>query len=82
MSDSSKNVTLNDAQLEEAERIYQHLRDSADGHLREISQLMASKPDSELFGETEFQVRDLLNKIGAQAVQATLDERHQKKTTT
>jgi hypothetical protein len=37
--------------------------------------LLASKPDSELLGKTEFQVRDSLHKLGAQALGAALSGR-------
>ena len=47
---------------------------SEDEHWQ-IAQLLASKSDGEIFGETEFQVRDLVHKIGARAMQAALDGR-------
>jgi hypothetical protein len=36
---------------------------------------MASKPDRQLLGKTEFEVRDLVHKIGAKAIETALDER-------
>jgi len=37
--------------------------------------LLASKPDHQLLGRTEFKVRDLILGLGARAFQAALDER-------
>lgn len=58
-----------------AERIYQRLRQAADADLRSLAELLASKPDRELLGQTEFEVRDTVHKIGAKALETALDER-------
>jgi hypothetical protein len=36
---------------------------------------MASKPDAQLLGATEFALRDRVLRLGAEVVQAALDER-------
>ena len=66
---------LDPQQQEEAERIYQALMQAADADLRQLAALLASKPDRELLGRTEFEVRDLVHALGAKAVQTALDER-------
>jgi hypothetical protein len=58
-----------------AERIFQGLRQAAESDLRGIAALLASKPDRELLGRTEFEVRDAAHKIGAKALETALDER-------
>lgn len=40
-----------------------------------LARLLLSKKDSELFGQTEFEVRDLVHLIGAQAYETTLAEK-------
>ena len=66
---------LTPEQLADAERIFQALhRASEDEHWR-IAQLLASKPDAQLLGATEFEVRDLVHGVGAKAIQAALDGR-------
>jgi len=60
---------------EQAERIYQALMKAAAVDLRGIAELLASKPDHQVLGRTEFQVRDLVHDLGAKAIQAALDER-------
>ena len=58
-----------------AERIYQTLRQATDSDLRGLAELLASKPDRQLLGPTEFEVRDRVHTIGAKALQTALDER-------
>jgi hypothetical protein len=58
-----------------AERIYQPLRQAADADLRLLAELLACKPDHQLLGKTEFEVRDRVHKIGAKALETALQER-------
>ncbi len=67
--------SLTPEQSELAERIYQTLKQAADSDLRGLAELLASKPDRELLGQTEFDVRDRVHKIGAKAFETALDER-------
>ena len=58
-----------------SERIYQSLRQAAESDLRLLADLLASKPDHQLLGPTEFEVRERVHKIGAKALRAALQER-------
>jgi hypothetical protein len=58
-----------------SERIYQALRRAAAEDLRGLADLLASKPDHELLGRTEFEVRDRVHQIGAKALETALEER-------
>lgn len=62
-------------QAERAEQIYQRLRQHSDAKLRQIAELLAGKPDEQLLGQTEFEVRDLVHEIGSDAIQAALQGR-------
>lgn len=42
---------------------------------RRVARLFASKPDSQLLGKTEFELRDRLLLLGAASVEAALAER-------
>src|SRR5262245_32892601 len=53
---------------EEAERIYQILKARIDMDLRQLAELLASKQDHQIFGATEFEVRDRVHRIGAEAI--------------
>lgn len=59
----------------EAQRIYQVLKQTTERDLLAIARLLASKPDRELLGKTEFEVRDRVHAIGAKAVETALSER-------
>jgi hypothetical protein len=43
--------------------------------LLQITRLLVSKQDHELFGQTEFEVRDLVHEIGARAIETAVNER-------
>ena len=66
---------LSPEQAELAERIFQDLRRATDSDLRSHAGLLASKPDRQLLGRTEFEVRDAVHKIGAKALEAALEGR-------
>jgi hypothetical protein len=66
-------LTLEQAAL--SDRIYQSLRQAAESDLRSLADLLACKPDHQLLGQTEFEVRDRVHKIGAKAFETALDER-------
>jgi len=56
----------------EARRIFDALKQSAEADLMALARLLASKSDAEVFGATEFQVRDRVHLIGAKAIEAAL----------
>jgi hypothetical protein len=68
-------LDLTPEQRDEADRIKRRLLAVVEDEIQGIAELLASKPDREIFGETEFQVRDRVHKIGARAIEAALDER-------
>ena len=49
---------LSPEQQEEADRIYEILRRNSEKDLRDLAELLASKPDGQLLGATEFALRD------------------------
>jgi hypothetical protein len=67
--------TLTPEQAETADRIFRTLLQAAESDLRSLAELLASKPDGQLLGQTEFEVRDRAHRIGAKALQTALDER-------
>jgi hypothetical protein len=62
-----------------AQELWVQLRSQADDDLLALARLLVSKEDRELFGDTEFQVRDIVHRIGAKAYETHLA---QKKTAT
>ncbi len=66
---------LTPAQQAEAQRIYEALKQAADADLLALARLLAAKPDDQLLGATEFQVRDAVHQIGAKALETALQGR-------
>jgi hypothetical protein len=63
---------------EEEQRIYELLGKVSDQELRRMAKLLAGKGDSELFGKTEFELRDRVHALGARALEAVAEERQKK----
>jgi parvulin-like peptidyl-prolyl isomerase len=74
---SSKRHSLSVEQEAEAQALAQRIRELAEEEFLHIARLLVSKPDREIFGETEFQIRDIVLKAGAKALEERL---RQKKT--
>ena len=61
-----------------AQRIYEKLQATMNDELLAMARLMASKPDHELFGRGEFELRDKLNEVGAKVLETSANERAKK----
>ena len=66
---------LSSEQDAEAERLFHILRPALEAELRQMTRLLASKPDDKLLGKAEFEVRDRVHTIGAKVIEAALNER-------
>lgn len=66
---------LTPEQAERAEQILLTLKQAADSELRDLAAFLASKPDHQLLGQTEYDVRDRVHKIGAKAIEAAVNLR-------
>jgi hypothetical protein len=78
MRRSQPNVELNDEQEAEAQRIYERLRGAFDEELKTMARFMASKPNDQLFGQTEFELRDRVHELGARVLETAAEERQKK----
>lgn len=56
----------------QAQELLARLRPQAEEDLLALARLLVSKEDGELFGETEFEVRDVVHRLGAKAYSAHL----------
>ena len=65
-------VILSPEQEQQAQALAARIRAAVDGDILELARLLVSKPEHEVFGETEFQVRDLVHHLGATALQTHL----------
>ena len=75
---------LTAAEEEEAQRIADIVAAGARAEARaealQIGRLLASRRNSELFGATEFQVREAVHRIGTRALETALEERKKRGT--
>jgi hypothetical protein len=71
---------LSAEQEAEAQRIYQVLKQTADQDLLNLARLLAAQPDRQLLGATELAVRDRVQRVGAQAMEAALAGRKKRGT--
>jgi hypothetical protein len=55
--------------------------EAAADDLRELAELLATTDDTNIFGATEFTVRDIVLRVGARALQTALEERKKGGTT-
>jgi len=51
------------------------LRSQADDELLALARLLVSKEDRDLFGDTEFEVRDIVHRLGAKAYATHIAEK-------
>jgi hypothetical protein len=63
---------LSEEQECEAKLLEAKIRVAVDQEISNLARLLVSKGESDLFGKTEFQVRDLVLRLGAQAFEEHL----------
>lgn len=68
-------LQLTEDQEAEAQRIARIVLEVSKSEVMAMARLLASKPDRQLLGPTEFEIRDLCHKIGAKAIETALLER-------
>ena len=66
---------LTPEQEAEAELLAERIRKAAGDEFLQMARLLVSKKSSEIFGATEFQVRDILLKVGAKVYEEYLREK-------
>jgi hypothetical protein len=74
----SSQAVLSVEQKAEADLIYERIRGAFDAEARRLAELMASKETRQIFGETEYQIRDRVHALGAEVLAATAEERVKK----
>ena len=68
-------IALTAEQEREAKILEGKIRLAIDKEVTAMARLLASRQDKDLFGKTEFEVRDLVLKIGAKAYEELLREK-------
>jgi hypothetical protein len=64
-----------------AQQLYEQLQQPFLDEARRLARLLASKPQRQLLGKTEFEVRDSVHRLGAAALQTALEGRKKGGTT-
>ena len=59
----------------EAQRLRGLMLEAAAAEITELAELLATKTDATMLGETEFRVRDIVHRVGAKAIETALEER-------
>jgi hypothetical protein len=73
-------VPLSPEQEAEAQALFQRLKSAFERAPLAVARVMASKADGQILGRTEFEVRDQVHRLGAQVLEAVLQERKKKAT--
>lgn len=68
-------VTLTPEQEADAQRLADRVMVRTREEVLQMARLLISKPDHQLLGQTEFEIRDRVHKIGAHALETALKER-------
>jgi F420-0:gamma-glutamyl ligase len=68
-------VPLSASQEEQAQALAARIRAAVDDDILALARLLVSKSEAEVFGQTEFQVRDLVHGLGAKALETHLAEK-------
>jgi len=71
---------LTPEELSEAQRTYEVMKEALDEDVWRMACLLATKRDDQLFGRTEFEVRDHVLRMGAKAVQTAVNGRKKRGT--
>ena len=75
MEGLQKGVAEDRVRQAEVERVKGLMMQAMAGEIQRMAELFVSKKNHELFGRTEFQLRDLLLKAGARVMEAVLEDR-------
>lgn len=67
-------------ELAEIQRIHDVMLKALDKDIWQLAQFMVTRRDDQLFGETEFTLREKALRMGAQALQATVNDRKKRAT--
>jgi F420-0:gamma-glutamyl ligase len=66
---------LTSEQEAEAQQLAQRIQEAAREDILALARLIVSKRESEIFGDTEFQARDLVHRVAAKSFEVHLAEK-------
>ena len=62
-------------QQAESKHLRELMIEAAAAEITELAELLATKTDATMLGETEFRVREIVHRVGAKAIETALAER-------
>ena len=68
-------LKLTPEQEAEAQRLADIIAEKTKEEALQMARLLVSKPDHELLGATEFEIRERVHKIGARAIETAVNQR-------
>jgi hypothetical protein len=71
-------LDLTPEQEAHAQELAQTVLKALETDILQMTRPLASQPDHQVLGPTEFQIRDIVHQIGAQTIQAELEARPKK----
>jgi hypothetical protein len=75
----TRKVTHERIELSDDEQLlYERLKAATDEDLRRMAKLLTVKSSKDLFGKTEYDLRDRVHELGAKALEIAADERQKK----
>ncbi len=74
MERTRKAEWLTEEQLAQAQRMYEVMKEGLEEEIWRLACLFAGKKDRELFGRTEFEVRDHVLRMGAKALELAAEK--------
>ena len=75
MAHTARSVSLTPEQQAEADRIYTALVAAAAEDIRALANQMAATTDATIFGENEFTLRDIIQRVAAKGLEIALEGR-------
>lgn len=80
MEDARTMDEMTPEELAEVQRIHDVILKAMDKDIWQVARYMVTRRDDQLFGETEFTLREKALRMGAQALQATVNDRKKRAT--
>jgi hypothetical protein len=75
MKGLDKDIVLTAEQEAEAQRLTELILERAREETLAMARIMVSKPDRQLLGQSEFEVRDRAHRLAAHAIETAVNER-------
>lgn len=78
MEGTSGDTLLDAEERAESERLYEVLKGAFDQELRRVCDVFVGKQAGQLFGKTEFELRDRMLQLGAKTLETVVNQQRKK----